>query len=366
MPQPPYPPFDPPPDDARSDANTLRIENEALRRGFTLIPNYILRARGISRDAKMLYSILLSYAWQTDSCFPGYDRLMEDMQCGRPQVAKYIKELKDVGLIEVRRRGQGMTSIYTLKDIRGEEIQKFQNETSRSFDSEPQGVSERNSKKYSVEENPDEENSKSRKGTRQAKTTGSQANTATRHTPLSRIRQASISNLQEDEDDVSQEMTSRVQGDPGVRISKDMSPGQPSRRAGIEAIGATLLRRRPGRPSADQAEARRAVRRYIEDYGRQLGDQAPKSSVTRALNLMEEAGVALGLFIGALQDTYKKTQQKSANIQKLAENGRTPYPQKNKMPYFFSLLEEELGLRTSTPAEAGAGGRQSERPPDER
>ncbi len=357
MPQPPYPPFDPPPDDARSDANTLRIENEALRRGFTLIPNYILRARGISRDAKMLYSILLSYAWQTDSCFPGYDRLMEDMQCGRPQVAKYIKELKDVGLIEVRRRGQGLTSIYTLKDIRGEEIQKFQNETSRSFDSKPQGVSERNSKKYSVEENPSEENSNSRKGTRQTKTTGSRPSTATGHAPVSRIRQVSSSDLQEDGDDVSQEATSPDRRDPEIRMLRDMLS---------KAIGATLLQRRPGRPTADQAEARRAVKHYIEDYGRQLGDQAPKSSVTRALNLMEEAGVALGLFIGALQDTYKKTQQKSANIQKLAENGRSPYPQKNKMPYFFSLLEEELGLRASTPVDTSTRERQSDRSPGER
>ena len=132
MPNSTYPPFDQLPDDPRSDANTLRVENEALRRGFTLIPNYILRARGISRDAKLLYGILLSYAWQTDSCFPGYDTLMEDMQCAREALAKYIKELKTIGLIAVQRRGQGRTSIYTLKDIQGADVQKFDFRTSRS------------------------------------------------------------------------------------------------------------------------------------------------------------------------------------------------------------------------------------------
>ncbi len=111
------------------------------------------------------------------------------------------------------------------------------------------------------------------------------------------------------------------------------------------------MQRRPGRPSGEQAEARRVIKHYIEDYGRQLGDQAPKSSVTRAVNLMHGSGVALGVFVGALQDAYKRTQQKSANIQKMAEAGKSPYPQKNKMPYFFSLLEEELGLR-----EEGANG----------
>lgn len=108
-------PENPPGSEAgRSSANTLRIENQALAKGFTLIPNYILRATGISRDAKMLYSILLSYAWQTDSCFPGYDRLMDDMQCAKEALAKYIKELKTSGLIEVQRRGQGMTSLYGI------------------------------------------------------------------------------------------------------------------------------------------------------------------------------------------------------------------------------------------------------------
>src|SRR5215208_4406699 len=134
------------------EADTLRVENEALRKGFTLIPNVILRARGLSRDAKLLYGDLLSYAWQKGSCFPGYDVLMADMPCHREALAKYIKELKTVGLIEVQRRGQGKTSIYTLRDVvnsgsagqlpdreqsqaTSRRAQKFENRTSRSSDS---------------------------------------------------------------------------------------------------------------------------------------------------------------------------------------------------------------------------------------
>src|SRR5215204_5186682 len=132
------------PEEDRQHQDTLRVENEALRRGFTLIPNYVLRARGISRDAKLLYGILLSYAWQKGNCWPGYDTLMEDLQCGRPQLAKYIKELKGTGLIQVQRRGQGLTSIYTIKDVQPENLQKFRIETSGSFDSKQPGVSKRN------------------------------------------------------------------------------------------------------------------------------------------------------------------------------------------------------------------------------
>ncbi len=46
------------------EANTLIVENESLREGFTVIPNYILRDPTISVGAKLIYTLLLSYAWQ--------------------------------------------------------------------------------------------------------------------------------------------------------------------------------------------------------------------------------------------------------------------------------------------------------------
>ena len=123
-----------------------------------------------------------------------------------------------------------------------------------------------------------------------------------------------------------------------------MSSGAMRGQAGAEAIGVTLLQRRAGRPTASEAEARRTIRQYIEDYARELGDQAPKSSVTRAINLMQEAGVSLSYFIGCLQTAKKKTQQHTASIQKNAGEAAA-FGRKNKMPYFFSCLEDDLGLR---------------------
>jgi len=338
-------PENPPGSEAgRSSANTLRIENQALAKGFTLIPNYILRAKGISRDAKMLYSILLSYAWQTDSCFPGYDRLMEDMQCAKEALAKYIKELKTSGLIEVQRRGQGMTSLYTLRDVEGDTIQKFDNRTSRSSDLKPLEVRKSNAKNTQGIKHKEEYSSNTRKGPRRltAHTSAEVQQTGS----LLRIRQDSLSAFdREPGDDVSHEaVVAEDAGEENIRAVRDMSPDK-HRPEGFQAVGATILQRRAGRPSNDEAAARLVIKQYVEDYGRQLGDQAPKSSVTRALNLLHQSGVAVGLFINALQDTYKRTQQKSANIQKVHEGGASPYPQKNKMPYYFSLLEEELGLK---------------------
>jgi len=103
------------------------------------------------------------------------------------------------------------------------------------------------------------------------------------------------------------------------------------------------------------------IRQYVEDFGRELGDQAPKSSVTRATNLMQEAGVSLGLFIGALQDAKKTTQKRSGNIQKPGPAGLA---QKNKMAYFFSVLEDQLGLRET--ATTGADEARDDRSPGHR
>ena len=98
------------------EPGTLAVANAALRAGFVLLPRALLQAPGLSRDAKLLYAVLLSYAWQQGSCFPGYQRLQADLGCGINQVTKYLRELEGAGLITRRRRGLGKTTVYTLHD----------------------------------------------------------------------------------------------------------------------------------------------------------------------------------------------------------------------------------------------------------
>ena len=75
--------------------------------GFTQIPNFILRDPNLSIGAKTIYSLLLSYAWHNDLCFPGQDRLAKDVAMGIASVNRFIKELEACSLIEITRRGQG-------------------------------------------------------------------------------------------------------------------------------------------------------------------------------------------------------------------------------------------------------------------
>ena len=85
--------------------------------GFTQLPNFILRDPKISIGAKTAYSLLLSYAWHNDLCFPGQERLAKDTGMGIASVNRFIKELEECSLIEITRRGQGKTNFYTINFV---------------------------------------------------------------------------------------------------------------------------------------------------------------------------------------------------------------------------------------------------------
>ena len=82
--------------------------------GFTQLPNAILRATEISQGAKLVYAMLLSYAWHNNSCFPGQDRLAEDLSISRRSVNTHIKELEAKKFIKVTRKGLGKPNLYEL------------------------------------------------------------------------------------------------------------------------------------------------------------------------------------------------------------------------------------------------------------
>jgi biotin operon repressor len=88
--------------------------NPVLQGGFTQVPNFILKNPKLSLGARVAYAMFLSYAWHNDSCFPGQDRLAEDMGMSRSRVTTFVSELEAAGLISIQRRGQGKTNLYTI------------------------------------------------------------------------------------------------------------------------------------------------------------------------------------------------------------------------------------------------------------
>jgi Helix-turn-helix domain len=82
--------------------------------GFTQVPNFILKNPDLSIGAKTTYALFLSYAWHNDMCFPGQDRLAKAIGMSIGSVNAFIKELEASGLIDITRRGQGKTNLYTI------------------------------------------------------------------------------------------------------------------------------------------------------------------------------------------------------------------------------------------------------------
>jgi len=86
----------------------------ATRYGFTQVPNFVLTNKALSVGAKLAYAMLLKYAWTDDACFPGQQKLADDMGSGERSVRTYLKELEDAKFLEVTQRGLGKTNLYRL------------------------------------------------------------------------------------------------------------------------------------------------------------------------------------------------------------------------------------------------------------
>ncbi len=92
----------------------LETLDPVARGGFTQVPNFILKSAGLSVGAKVTYAMFLSYAWHNENCFPGQERLAEDMGMSRSRVTEFVGELEKAGFITIQRRGQGKTNVYTI------------------------------------------------------------------------------------------------------------------------------------------------------------------------------------------------------------------------------------------------------------
>jgi hypothetical protein len=103
---------------ANLDATKRNIEiigaDPVTRHGFTQVPNVILTNPALSIGAKLAYAMLLKYAWSENACYPGQQKLAEDMGAGERSVRTYLKELEDAKYLEVMQRGLGKTNLYRL------------------------------------------------------------------------------------------------------------------------------------------------------------------------------------------------------------------------------------------------------------
>lgn len=104
------------------------IRERALQFKFTPMPHPILFAEGISRDAKIVYLIILSFIWgKNDSaCWPAQSKLCKLANMKDDTLRKYLKELKEKKLIDWKQKGLGKTNLYWICEFPEELIKSLE------------------------------------------------------------------------------------------------------------------------------------------------------------------------------------------------------------------------------------------------
>lgn len=96
--------------------------------------------------------------------------------------------------------------------------------------------------------------------------------------------------------------------------------------------------------TAAAAETRERLLRFVQDFGREFNDGASlRSSTTRMVNIYRKANVPLDEFIAHLYRARSITQERTAAIRAPAADEQAQW-KKNKMGYFFSVLQNQLRI----------------------
>jgi hypothetical protein len=90
------------------------IEGDDLAKGFSMMPHVMSRDKKLSDGAIVIYALLLSYAHQSGSAFPGQETLAEWRGKSVRQIQRYLYELQQAGWIYIERRGLNKTNLYHI------------------------------------------------------------------------------------------------------------------------------------------------------------------------------------------------------------------------------------------------------------
>jgi hypothetical protein len=331
--------------------------------GFCQMPFYIQVSPLISSGAKSLYLVLLHYFQQSDSCFPGQERLALDLGCSSRSVRDYIDELTKVRLISYRRVGLGRTNIYTLLPIE-RFLEKSKNAYQKLLEKLQNGVGKSSLGTRSNQTRPEKSS-----GQERSQTSGKVEEVEIYKTSNSNINQSDLKadhstavgkdfrisrgqGLAKVGELLAVKLASR-QSSQGMPTS-EMAKFGPTRALGVAGTAKTENRsavvstsvsghsrqdRQPlTLPSDDQAR----LRFLIKEMSDQLGDSRHvRSNVGQALNIWQQAGLkpdAFSTFVDAAYFALGLTRERATEIRG------------SKAAYFFATWRDKLGIGTTLPA----------------
>lgn len=100
--------------DQVASRKAVRFADDVTQEGFTQIPNAILRDPSLSAPARLVYGLLSSFAWQSDECWVGQEKLAELAGVKDRAIRNYLTELEQAGLLQITQRGLQKPNLYTL------------------------------------------------------------------------------------------------------------------------------------------------------------------------------------------------------------------------------------------------------------
>lgn len=88
-----------------------------IKGGFIKLPKVVLMAKGLSRNAKALYALLLNYARENMECYPAQKTLAKELGVSVDTIRDDLAELKEFGLITVKQSGLNKPNIYQIVEL---------------------------------------------------------------------------------------------------------------------------------------------------------------------------------------------------------------------------------------------------------
>jgi DNA-binding MarR family transcriptional regulator len=113
--------------DSHADREPL-VQYEDLEQatGFTQISNAVLRCYPeLSDGEKMTYAVLKSFAYVGPETFVGEETLARARDVTVSTISRHLNRLIEVGLVKVRRRGQGKTNIWIITRIPRDKLVQY-------------------------------------------------------------------------------------------------------------------------------------------------------------------------------------------------------------------------------------------------
>lgn len=96
---------------------TVQFEDAVEQQGFVQLPRAVLLNKEISHGAKLLWAVLAGFAWQDECCYPGQQRIADDLGVSIRTMRTWLRELEKAELVTVIRRGLKKTNLYLLRKV---------------------------------------------------------------------------------------------------------------------------------------------------------------------------------------------------------------------------------------------------------